>query len=35
MMPNIDEGDKENPQLVTEYVNDIYEYLRVLEVSLI
>jgi cyclin B len=31
MMPNIDEGDKENPQLVTEYVNDIYEYLRVLE----
>jgi hypothetical protein len=32
-MPNIDEGDEDNPQLVTEYVNDIYDYLRFLEVS--
>lgn len=29
---DIDANDKENPQLVSEYVNDIYEYMRVLEV---
>lgn len=28
---NIDKDDVENPQLVVEYVNDIYEYLRQLE----
>lgn len=30
---DIDANDKENPQLVSEYVNDIYEYMRKLEVS--
>lgn len=30
---DIDANDKENPQLVSEYVNDIYEYMRVLEVK--
>ena len=30
---NIDINDKDNPQLVSEYVNDIYEYMRGLEVS--
>ena len=30
---DIDANDKENPQLVSEYVNDIYEYMRDLEVS--
>ena len=29
---DIDKEDKENPQLVSEYVNDIYDYLRILEV---
>ena len=28
---NIDKDDLENPQLVVEYVNEIYEYLRQLE----
>lgn len=28
---DIDKEDKDNPQLVSEYVNDIYEYLRELE----
>ena len=28
---NIDKDDVENPQLVVEYVNEIYEYLRQLE----
>jgi cyclin B len=31
MIPNIDEGDEEQPQLVSDYVNDIYNYLRHLE----
>jgi len=33
MMPpnNIDAGDGENPQMVSDYVNDIYDYLRFLE----
>lgn len=30
---DIDANDKENPQLVSEYVNDIYEYMRGLEVK--
>ncbi|XP_060572470.1 G2/mitotic-specific cyclin-B-like [Ruditapes philippinarum] len=30
---DIDANDKENPQLVSEYVNDIYNYMRVLEVK--
>ena len=30
---DIDANDKDNPQLVSEYVNDIYEYMRSLEVS--
>ena len=30
---DIDKGDSDNPQLVSEYVNDIYDYLRDLEVS--
>ena len=30
---DIDKNDHENPQLVSEYVNDIYEYMRQLEVS--
>ena len=30
---DIDANDKDNPQLVSEYVNDIYEYMRGLEVS--
>lgn len=30
---DIDAEDKDNPQLVSEYVNDIYHYLRQLEVS--
>lgn len=29
---DIDANDKENPQLVSEYVNDIYDYMRTLEV---
>ena len=29
---DIDANDKANPQLVSEYVNDIYEYMRMLEV---
>ena len=29
---DIDVNDKDNPQLVSEYVNDIYEYMRSLEV---
>ena len=29
---DIDKDDKDNPQLVSEYVNDIYDYLRKLEV---
>lgn len=28
---DIDANDKDNPQLVSEYVNDIYEYMRMLE----
>ncbi|XP_052792281.1 G2/mitotic-specific cyclin-B-like [Mya arenaria] len=28
---DIDANDKENPQLVSEYVNEIYEYMRMLE----
>ncbi|XP_065844306.1 G2/mitotic-specific cyclin-B-like [Oscarella lobularis] len=30
---NIDEDDADNPQLCSEYVNDIYKYLRELEVK--
>lgn len=30
---DIDANDKENPQLVSEYVNDIYEYMRDLEMK--
>lgn len=30
---DIDKNDHENPQLVSEYVNDIYEYMRQLEVE--
>lgn len=30
---DIDAKDHDNPQLVSEYVNDIYEYMRVLEVG--
>ena len=30
---DIDANDHDNPQLVSEYVNDIYEYMRQLEVS--
>lgn len=30
---NVDEGDEDNPQLVTQYVNDIYRHLRHLEVG--
>lgn len=29
---DIDKDDTENPQLVAEYVNDIYDYMRELEV---
>lgn len=29
---DIDANDKENPQLVSDYVNDIYEYMKILEV---
>lgn len=29
---DIDANDHENPQLVSEYVNDIYEYMRQMEV---
>lgn len=32
---NIDANDKENPQLVSEYVNDIYDYMRDLEVTML
>ena len=32
---DIDIEDKENPQLVSEYVNDIYEYMRQLEARLV
>ncbi|KAL5005039.1 hypothetical protein ScPMuIL_018495 [Solemya velum] len=28
---DIDANDKENPQLVSDYVNDIYEYMKILE----
>ena len=31
---NIDTSDAENPQLCAEYVKEIYEYMRELEVSL-
>lgn len=31
---DIDAQDSDNPQLVSEYVNDIYKYLRELEVIL-
>lgn len=31
---DIDENDKDNPQLVSEYVNDIYLYMKELEVSI-
>lgn len=31
---DIDADDEDNPQLVSEYVNDIYAYLRELEVRL-
>jgi cyclin B len=31
---DIDVNDKDNPQLVSEYVNDIYQYMRELEVIL-
>lgn len=30
---NVDEGDESNPQLVSQYVNDIYRHLRHLEVG--
>ena len=30
-VPDIDKDDRDNPQLVSEYVNDIYEYMRELE----
>lgn len=30
---DIDAQDSDNPQLVSEYVNDIYKYLRELEVQ--
>ena len=30
---DIDRDDNDNPQLVAEYVNDIYQYMRHLEVS--
>lgn len=30
---DIDENDKDNPQLVSEYVNDIYQYMKELEVG--
>lgn len=30
---DIDVNDKDNPQLVSEYVNDIYNYMRVLEIK--
>lgn len=32
---DIDENDKDNPQLVSEYVNDIYQYMKELEVGFI
>lgn len=32
---DIDAQDSDNPQLVSEYVNDIYKYLRELEVILL
>ena len=28
---DIDKDDKDNPQLVSEYVNEIYDYMRALE----
>lgn len=31
---DIDVNDKDNPQLVSEYVNEIYDYMRELEVQL-
>ena len=31
---DIDVNDKDNPQQVSEYVNDIYNYMRVLEEEL-
>ena len=31
---DIDQDDGDNPQLVAEYVNDIYDYMRQLEVRL-
>lgn len=33
VIENIDENDRENPQLCAEYVKEIYEYMRELEVS--
>ena len=32
---NVDEGDSDNPFMCTEYVKDIYKYLKELEASLI
>ena len=32
---DIDVNDGDNPQLVSEYVNDIYEYMRILEVRVL
>ena len=32
VIEDIDENDKENPQLCSEYVKEIYEYMRELEV---
>ena len=32
VIENIDENDRENPQLCAEYVKEIYEYMRELEV---
>ena len=31
---DIDSEDKDNPQLVSDYVNDIYHYMRKLEVRM-
>lgn len=31
LISDIDKDDKDNPQLVSEYVNDIYDYMRELE----
>ena len=34
MVEDVDEQDKENPLFCTEYVKDIYQYLRQLEVGI-